>query len=359
VAIAEGMEKHTPISISAIVMRPKTGEILAWANLPNFDPNNPGGSSPDARRNRIITDPVEPGSTFKIVVVSGALNDQIVKLSDQFDCEHGHFYFAGKTLHDHESYGVLSVEGIVAKSSNIGAAKVGIKMGDERLYEYIRNFGFGERTGLTLPAEDPGRIYPVKKWSKVSIAQIPMGHGISVTRLQMMMAMCAIANNGVLMRPMIVDRLEDREHHVVEKYSPQRVRQVMSEATARQMVTALKTAVSPDGTAAKAALEHYTVAGKTGTAQKVENKVYVHNKFFSSFIGFLPADNPEICIAVTMDEPKGSYYGGLAAAPVFKQIAERAVSYLNIRPDDGEFVPESVPPSSDSTPSKGAVARSP
>jgi len=206
-ALAEGMEKHSPTSISAIVMRPRTGEILALATLPNFDPNNPGGSSPDARRNRVVTDTVEPGSTFKIVVVSGALNDQVVRPSDTFDCEHGHFYFAGRTLHDHESYGVLTVENIIAKSSNIGAAKVGIKMGEQRLYEYIKTFGFGQKTGITLPAEVNGRVYPVDKWSKVSIAQIPMGHGISVTRMQMMMAMCAIANDGWLMRPMLVDRL--------------------------------------------------------------------------------------------------------------------------------------------------------
>jgi cell division protein FtsI/penicillin-binding protein 2 len=358
-ALADGMEKHSPTSISAIVMRPRTGEILALATLPNFDPNNPGGSSADARRNRVVTDTVEPGSTFKIVVVSGALNDQVVRLSDTFDCERGHFYYAGRTLHDHESYGVLSVENIIAKSSNIGAAKIGIKMGDERLYGYIRNFGFGAKTGIALPAEVLGRVYPVEKWSKVSIAQIPMGHGISVTRLQMMMAMCAIANDGWLMRPMLVDRLEDREHRVAAKYSPQRVRQVMSETTARQMVTALKSAVSPDGTAAKAALDHYTVAGKTGTAQKVEHGVYVHDKFVSSFIGFLPADNPEICISVTIDEPKQGYYGGLTAAPIFKQIAERAVNYLNIRPEDGEAVPESLAVSSENPPNKTAVARSP
>ena len=154
-------------------------------------------------------------------------------------------------LHDHESYGVLSVENIITKSSNIGAAKIGIKMGESRLYDYIRNYGFGTRTGLPLQGEVGGIVHPVKKWSKVSIAQIPMGQGIAVTSLQMMMAMCAIANKGVLMRPMIVDRLEDRDHKVVAKYSPQRVRQVISEAAAEQMVTALKTVVSPEGTAAE------------------------------------------------------------------------------------------------------------
>jgi cell division protein FtsI/penicillin-binding protein 2 len=335
-ALAEGMEKHSPVSISGIVVRPRTGEILAMATLPTFDPNSPGSASADARKNRVITDVAEPGSTFKIVVVSGALNEKVVRLSDVFDCEHGHFYYAGRNLHDHESYGNLSVENIITKSSNIGAAKIGIRLGEKRLYDYMRDFGFGTRTGVPLAAESPGIVYPVKRWSKVSIAQIPMGHGIAVTRLQMTMAMCAIANNGWVMRPMLVDRLEDNDHNVIAKYTPQRVRQVISETAAKQMVAALKTVVSADGTAPKAALEHYTVAGKTGTAQKAEHGMYVPDKFFSSFIGFFPADNPELCISVTMDEPKGGHYGGQTAGPIFRQIAERAANYLNIRPEDGE-----------------------
>jgi cell division protein FtsI/penicillin-binding protein 2 len=342
-ALAEAMEKHSPTSISGIVVRPRTGEVLAMATLPTYDPNNPGAATTtaDARRNRVICDVAEPGSTFKIVVVSGALNEQLVGLADSFDCEHGHFGFAGRTLHDHEPYGVLSVENIITKSSNIGAAKIGIRMGENRLYDYIKEFGFGAPTGIPLPGEVSGIVHSVKNWSKVSIAQIPMGQGVAVTRLQIMMAMCAIANNGWLMRPMLVDRLEDADHRVVAKYSPQRVRQVISEPAAKLMVTALKTVVSPDGTAPKAALEHYTVAGKTGTAQKVENGVYVR-KYFSSFIGFFPADNPELCISVMMDDPRQGYYGGQTAAPVFKQIAERAASYLNIRPDRDEEA--AVPP---------------
>jgi cell division protein FtsI/penicillin-binding protein 2 len=163
-----------------------------------------------------------------------------------------------------------------------------------------------------------------------------MGQGIAVTRMQMLMAMCAIANQGSLMRPLLVDRLEDSNHQVVAKFGPQRVRQVISEATAKQMVTALKTVVSPDGTAAKAALEHYSVAGKTGTAQKVINGVYSSDKFVSSFIGFFPADRPEICISIVLDEPKGGHYGGETAGPIFKQIAEKVAIYLNIKTEDGE-----------------------
>jgi cell division protein FtsI/penicillin-binding protein 2 len=203
----------------------------------------------------------------------------------------------------------------------------------------MRDFGFGQKTLIPLPAEVSGIMHPVKKWSKVSIAQIPMGQGVAVTRLQMTMAMCAIANKGVLVRPMLVDRLEDSDHTVVAQYTPQKVRQVISEAAARQMVIALKTVAAPDGTAPKAALEHYTVAGKTGTAQKPVPGGYSADKFFSSFIGFFPADNPELCISITLDEPKGSHYGGQTAAPIFKQIAERAANYLNIRPEDGTDVP--------------------
>ncbi len=345
-ALAEGMEKHAPISISGLVVRPRTGEILAMATLPNFDPNHLDMASADARRNRIITDAPEPGSTFKIVVVAGALNDGTVRLTDTFDCEHRHFYYRGKELHDHESYGILPVETIITKSSNIGAAKIGIKMGEERLFEYILDFGFGSKTGIPLQGEAIGIVHPLTNWSKVSIAQIPMGQGIAVSRLQMMMAMCAIANHGWLMRPMLVDRLEDTRHNLVAKYTPQPVRQVISDATARLMTKALKTVVSPDGTAPKAALEHYTVAGKTGTAQKAEHGTYAPGKYFASFIGFFPADNPELCIAVMMDEPdlRKGYYGGQIAAPVFKQIAEGAANYVNIRPEDGPEISQANAP---------------
>jgi cell division protein FtsI/penicillin-binding protein 2 len=334
-ALAEGLAKHSPESVSAIVIRPRTGEILAMATLPDFDPNNPGktGGSPDAWCNRLISNPAEPGSTFKIVVVSGGLNEGIITLDQLFDCENGDFLYAGRHLHDHERYGILPVKSIITKSSNIGAAKIGIAMGQDRLYDYIRAFGFGDRTGIPLPGESRGILHPVKKWSKVSIAQLPMGQGVAVTPLQMAMAMSAIANGGVLMRPMLVDRLQDGDDGTtVVKYQPQPVRRVITEATDRLMVEALKTVVGPDGTAPMAALEHYTVAGKTGTAQKSDGTQYL-DKFYSSFTGFFPADNPEICIYVAMDDPKGTHYGGQVAAPIFKEIAEKAATYLNIHPD--------------------------
>jgi len=331
-ALADALQKHTPKSITGIVMRPRTGEILAMVSLPNYDPNQPNTITPETR-DRAITDVMEPGSTFKIVVVSGALNTGAVKLTDQFDCEHGHFAFGGKVLHDHEAFGILSTESIITKSSNIGAAKIGIKLGEQNLYDYALRYGFDQRTGIVLPGEARGRLEPVKNWSKISIAQIPMGHGVAVTRLQMLDAMAAIANGGWLMRPMLVSRLQERDGSVVQRYAPQRVRQVVSEATDKLMIEALKTVVSKDGTAPEAAMKNYVVAGKTGTAQKAEGGVYVPGKFFASFIGFFPADNPELCISVVMDEPKEGYYGGKVCGPVFRDIAERCASYLNIPPD--------------------------
>ncbi len=331
-ALADALQKHTPRSITGIVMRPKTGEILAMVSMPNYDPNQPNTITPETR-NRVITDVVEPGSTFKIVVVSGALNNGVVKLTDQFDCDHGHFAYAGRVLHDHEAFGMLSTEGIITKSSNIGAAKIGIRLGEQGLYDYAWDYGFGQRTGLPLPGEARGILYPVKQWSKVSIAQIPMGHGVAVTRLQMLYAMAAIANDGWLMRPMIVSRLQERDGSVVQRYAPGRVRQVISDATSQQMIEALKTVATKDGTAPDAAMKNYVVAGKTGTAQKAENGTYAPGKYVSSFIGFFPADNPELCISVVMDEPKEGYYGGKICGPVFRDIAERCASYLNIPPD--------------------------
>jgi cell division protein FtsI/penicillin-binding protein 2 len=329
--LAEGAKAHAPISISCVMVRPRTGEILAMATLPNFDPSHPGPHIDDLR-NRVISDYAEPGSTFKIVAVTAGLNEHLITLNDMFDCGMGHFFYAGRMLHDHKPYGLLSVEQIITKSSNIGAAKIGLRLGEQTLWEYIHNFGFGERTGIPLPAEIPGLVWPVTNWTKVSIAQIPMGQGIAVTPLQMVMAMSALANNGVLMRPMLVNRLVEPSGKVAVQYEPQAVRRLASPETIRDMVKALKTVPTSEGTAPQARLDHYIVAGKTGTAQKNEHGHYVQ-KFFSSFIGFFPADNPEICISVVMDEPKDGHYGGDVAAPVFHAIAERAANYLNIKPD--------------------------
>ncbi len=331
--LAEAIKKHTPISASVVVMRPKTGEILAMATAPSFDPNAPGNYPADHRRNRVVNDMSEPGSTFKVVVVSSALNEKTVGLRDTFDCERGHFLSAGKELRDHDPYGILSVESIITKSSNIGSAKIGIKLGEETLHNYIRGFGFGERTGIILPGEAGGIVHPLKRWNKLSISRIPMGHEMAATPLQMVMMMGAVANGGKLMRPSLVDRLEDPSGRVAVKFAPQVVREVLRPEAAMQMIQALRTVVGPEGTAPKAKLEFFSVAGKTGTAQKAGPGGYLPGKYFSSFIGFFPANDAELCISVVFDEPHNGYYGGQTAAPVFARIAERAANYLGLKPD--------------------------
>jgi len=326
--------KHTPASACVVVVNPRTGAILALANRPTYNPNKPGDSNAANRRNRVIADVFEPGSTFKIVAVSGALNEHVVRLNDRFHCENGRFYFAGKVLRDHHAYGSLSVREIITKSSNIGTAKVAMKLGAPRLHKYISELGFGQRSGVPLPGEVRGILHPVRDWSKLSISRIPMGHEIAATPLQLVMAMSAMANGGNLMRPLLVDRLVDRDGNVVMQYKPTVVRKVIYDETAQQMVETLVTVVSAEGTARQAWLENYSVAGKTGTAQKPSKtrRGYEDGKYFSSFIGFLPAENPQLCIGVFVDEPHNGHYGGVVAAPAFKVIAEKSANYLGIEP---------------------------
>ena len=324
--------KHTPVSACVVVMRPNTGEILALSNRPTFDPNKPGDSTAANRRNRVVTDMYEPGSTFKIVAVSGALNEGVVRLSDRFNCENGNFYFAGKVLRDHHAYSDLSVEEIITKSSNIGTAKVAMRLGANRFHSYISHLGFGVKTGISLPGEVSGMLHPLHKWNKLSISRIPMGHEIAATPIQLVLAMSAVANGGNLMRPILVDKLTDRDGNIVVDYPNAVVRKAIRSETAQQMVEALITVVSPSGTAKQAWLKNYVVAGKTGTAQKVSKvrRGYDPGKYFSSFIGFLPARKPELCIGVFVDEPQNGYYGGLVAGPAFKEIAEKSANYLGV-----------------------------
>ncbi|MFA6545313.1 MAG: penicillin-binding protein 2 [Limisphaerales bacterium] len=333
--LSEIMAKYNPVSASAIVLRPRTGEILAMGSRPTYDPNQPGKSSIASLKNRMTVDSYEPGSTFKIVSIGAALNEGLTTLGEPIDCERGVWTYKGKPLHDHERYGLLSVGEVMMKSSNIGSAKIGLRLGDQGLFNYLTAFGFGERTGVMLPGESRGILIPLKKWDGITGSRVSIGHSAAATPLQMAMAMAAIANGGKLMRPLLVDRLEDSEGNVVMKNHPQLVRQVFKPEISRQVVETLKRVVSTDGTAEKARLGYYTAAGKTGTAQKLENGQYSHTKYFSSFIGFFPADNPELLIYVCVDEPdkaKG-FYGGQIAAPAFKNIALRSANYLNIRPE--------------------------
>jgi cell division protein FtsI/penicillin-binding protein 2 len=331
--LEKAVAKHKPAGITVIVVQPKTGAILALANRPDFDPNRPGEFHAAYRRNRAVTDTMEPGSTFKIVTVAAAIQDRVVTLNSIFDCERGSFFYGGRRLRDHHPYGSLSVEKIITKSSNIGIAKIGIRVGAARLHHYLLEFGFGQRTRVSLPGEVRGTVHPLKKWNKLSITRVPMGHEVAVTPMQMVMMLSAVANGGKLMQPMLLDSLRDESGRVVVKYHPKAIRQVISPDTARKVTVALKTVVGEGGTARRAKLQYYSVAGKTGTAQKAGLGGYIDGKFYSSFIGFFPADKPALCIFVGLDEPTGDYYGGLTAAPIFKAIAERTASYLVIKPD--------------------------
>lgn len=329
--------KHNAIAGSIIVMVPETGAILAMANWPKFDPNQPADFPVDWRRNRCITDIYEPGSTFKVVTVAAALDKGSVGMDDSFFCENGAFRVCGHTLHDVHAYENLTTAQIIQKSSNIGAVKIAMKLGEKPLYNAITRFGYGASTGLGLPGEVGGILRPVRSWSRLSIAAIPMGHEIGVTPLQMASAVAAIANSGLAMKPYIISEIRDSSGKVMELRSPQvRVRAV-SDSTAQAMVSAMESVVSRDGTARRAELDEFTAAGKTGTSQKIdENGRYSHSRFIGSFVGFAPSRDPAVLVMVLLDEPHPYYYGGTVAAPVFREVATKVLKYLGVPPDKGE-----------------------
>jgi len=282
--IDAAMREYTPQKATIILMRPRTGEILAMANRPHFDLNERSEAKPEQMKNRAIIDMMEPGSTFKIVSAAAALNEHKVRLDTTIFCENGLWNFGGRPLHDHKPYGELSVRDVLVKSSNIGAAKLAISVGEEKFYEYIRRFGFGERTGIELPGEIGGVIRSPQSWSRISITRIPMGHEVAVTPLQMTSAMATIANGGKLVTPRIVKSITAEDGRTVSTFSPVVLRQVILPETAAQIGNALRGVVSDQGTAAAAAVPGFAISGKTGTAQKVDPKGgYEHGKYVVSF----------------------------------------------------------------------------
>ncbi|MGA3169921.1 MAG: penicillin-binding protein 2 [Chthoniobacteraceae bacterium] len=332
-----------PKKVIVIIMRPQTGEILAMANRPNFDPNEVCSGSSDYLQehasgmiNCAIADEMEPGSTFKMVTVSAALNEHVVEPDSIIYCENGAFNYGGRLLHDHHPYGDLTVDDILIKSSNIGAAKLALGLGEERLYGYIRAYGFGERTGVALPGEIPGLVYPPQRWSKLSITRIPMGQEVAVTPLQTLSALCAIANGGHLMMPQIVHDITDENGGEIASFPPVEVRRVISAESARDMTEAFKGVVSARGTAALAKVNGFVTAGKTGTAEKIDPKGgYLPGKYIVSFCGYLPADDPAFACLVMLDDPQTSPeldYGGTVAGPVFSRIGEKVARYMNLEP---------------------------
>ncbi len=337
--IDAAMAEYSPQKATIILMRPQTGEILAMANRPNFDLNLRSEAKPEEMKNRAIIDMMEPGSTFKIVAAAAALNERKLRPDSSIFCENGLWNFNGTALHDHRAFSYLSVRDILIKSSNIGAAKLALSVGDQKFYEYVRRFGFGERTGIELPGEINGLIRPPRSWSKISITRIPMGHEIGVTPLQMTVAMATIANGGKLMTPRIVKSITTADDKTVSALSPAMLRQVISPETAREIGDALRGVVSDRGTAAAAAVPGFTIAGKTGTAQKVDPRGgYEHGKYVVSFAGYLPADHPEFVGLVVLDDAHASKpelnYGGLIAGPIFSRVAEKAAQYLDLRPQE-------------------------
>jgi cell division protein FtsI (penicillin-binding protein 3)/stage V sporulation protein D (sporulation-specific penicillin-binding protein) len=328
------MEQFHPEDVHIVVMRPATGEILAMSSRPTFDPNQRLTFGSEALKNRAIADTYEPGSTFKIVTLAAGLNEGAADLESTYFCEDGQMFYAGHWLKDHEPYGLLTLRQVVAKSSNIGMAKLAMQVGEEKLFHYTRLFGFGERAQKGeggLPGEEKGLLRDLKKWNKISITRIPMGYEVAVTNLQMALAYGAIANGGKRMEPRLIKAVVDRDNRVVMQFLPKVVCQVVRPETANKVIDALRGVVSDTGTAENAAVPGFEVAGKTGTAQKWSNGVYSKEKYRSSFIGFLPADHPEFLVSIMVDEPKGKlYYGGQVAAPAFKNIAIHVAEQLNL-----------------------------
>lgn len=331
--LAKAVKESNAKSGMALVMESDTGRVLAMANYPTFNPNAYSRYSLAQLRNQSVTDSFEPGSTFKVFTVAAALDAGTIKSTDVYNCENGSYRIADRIIRDDHPQSRLTVSEIIKYSSNIGSAKIGLKMGEEKLSSYLRSFGFGSRTGIDLPGETPGNLK--KQWYGVELATATFGQGISLSTIQLATALSAIANGGNLMRPYLVEQILDDSGTVMQKFEPQVVRRVISPDTAQKVTKMMETVTVDGGTGTRAALDGYLVAGKTGTAQKVDpvTRTYSPTKRIGSFVGFVPADKPKLTIAVIIDEPQGVKYGGVVAAPAFRVIAQNTLAYLKIQPN--------------------------
>jgi cell division protein FtsI (penicillin-binding protein 3) len=329
--LAAAVERTHAKSAAAVVLEPHTGEILALANAPTFDPNEAADTSAEARRNDALQNIYEPGSTFKLVAYTAALEEKMITPETRIQCE-GSISLPGRVVHDH-AHGSLTATEALAKSSNVAAIKLGLRLGNERLYDYIRRLGFGSKTGVELPGETAGLVRPVSRWQPGSIGSVPIGQEVGVTPVQMAAAYGTVANDGVRVAPHLVREVRDAEGRVVEQAQPE-TRRVVSEETARELRGMLES-VTLKGTARAAQLEGYTAAGKTGTAQKVDPKTHAYSqtKYVASFVGFAPVERPAAVIIVVLDEPEGLHQGGQVSAPVFSAIADQILPYLDVMPD--------------------------
>jgi len=328
--LGEAVSKFSAKSGMAVVMVPQTGAILAIANFPLFNPNSFSMYKKEFWRNRCITDPFEPGSTMKIFSAAAAIESGGCTPDTIFFCENGSYRIGRNTVHDTHSHGWLSVQKIIKYSSNIGAIKIGEMIGPKSLHDTLTKFGFGSKTGVDCPGETSGSLSPYQKWSKIDAGTISFGHGISVSALQLVSAVSAIANKGVLMKPYIVQAVTDRSGEYIKQFAPQKVGQAISEKTAEIVTNMMRTVVESGGTGVSAYLEGYSVCGKTGTSEKAEKGGYTQDDYTASFVGFLPAENPQLAIVVIIDEPQEIHYGGIVAAPAFREIAKEVINYLNI-----------------------------
>ncbi len=332
--LARVVQETGAVGGTVVMLEPASGRVLAMASQPDYNPNSAGRYKASKRRNRAVCDMYEPGSTFKPFLVAGVLEEGLVRPEQKIYCENGRYSVGGKTIRDHKKHKKLTLTEVLKFSSNIGSAKLGKALERERFYSYIRDFGFGEQTGLDLPGEAGGLLRPSSRWFEIDLAAISFGQGLSVTPIQMASAMGVIANGGLLMEPYLVERVVGSDGQQIQKRLPQVRRRVVSEKTASEVKEMMVTVTEPGGTGTRAALPGYRVAGKTGTAQKVDTVTggYSPDKRVSSFVGFVPADNPALVLSVTVDEPQGKAYGGLVAAPVFARIASQTLSHLNILP---------------------------
>lgn len=329
------MERHRAKAAMAIIQRVKTGEILAMVSRPGFDPNRFRETVDAQKLNRTIGYVYEPGSTFKVAVIAAALDRGIVTPETIFDCENGRWLYQNKILKDYHPYGRLNVADVLKKSSNIGAAKIAIMMGDELLDKSLRAFMIGSRLGIDLPGEEGGIFRPLSSWSAISSSRIAIGQGVAVTPLQMLGVLCGIANDGRIMRPYVVKEVVSSSGTVLMRQTPQVLSQPIRPETAALMRKLLARVTEEGGTGVKASVDGFTVAGKTGTAQKPVGGRYSESDYMASFVGFLPAENPEIGMIVVVDEPQPLHTGGLVSAPVFGEVAEQAVRYLGLLPGGG------------------------
>jgi cell division protein FtsI (penicillin-binding protein 3) len=315
-----------------VIQEPNTGELLAVANWPTFNPNAPGESPAEHRMNRAVAALYEPGSTFKLVTIAAALEEGLTRPDEVIDCQMGAIYIAGHRIRDHKPFGLLNVTQVMAKSSDVGTIKLGLRLGAPKFYDYIRAFGFGQATGVELPGESRGLLRRVENWTPVSVGSISMGQEVGVTQMQLVSAFSAIANGGLLYPPRIVRELrKDGQATPLPVAEPKRVISPETAATLRRMFES----VVLEGTGNLARLEGYTAAGKTGTAQKIDPATgrYSLSQHIASFAGFAPLNNPAVTIVVSLDSPVGQYHGGDVAAPVFKRVAEQALAYLDVPHD--------------------------